>query len=241
MQTNLQEIISTEHLLLLNKQYICNVNEENKIIDKDFFKGEFVLWMLRNGKHPITVFKFCEDLGVDETEFYKYFNSFNALEKAVWGDFFHHVHEAIAADDEYNSFTTHEKILSFYYTLFEVLKQNRSYVMLQMDDFNYRQRTPWFMNDFKKLFKGWVKDIVNEGVNRDELATRPIITDRYNEVFWFHLMYLLKVWINDESEQFVTTDAAIEKSTALLSELMKKGPIDLFIDFAKFAYQHGAY
>lgn len=217
------------------------MSEEKAHNEKDFFKGEYVLWMLRHGKRPVTVFRFCEELEADETDFYQYFNSFNALEKDIWADFFNQVHTAITGDPEFVTFSTHEKILSFFYTYFEVLKQNRSYVVLQMEDFNYKQRAPWFLNDFKKLFKEWFKEIIGEGLGKEEIATRPLITEKYNEVFWFQLMYLTKVWINDESEQFSTTDAAIEKSTALLTELMKKGPVDLFIDFAKFAYQHGAY
>ena len=54
-------------------------------------------------------------------------------------------------------------------------------------------------------------------------------------------MYITRVWTNDESEDFQVTDAAIEKSSALLFELMKSGPVDLLIDFLKFAYQNKAY
>jgi hypothetical protein len=83
--------------------------------------------------------------------------------------------------------------------------------------------------------------VVNKGLETEEIATRPIVTDKYNEVLWGQFLYVLRVWMNDESKDFQTTDAAIEKTSALLFELMKKGPIDLLIDFLKFAYQNKAY
>jgi len=58
---------------------------------------------------------------------------------------------------------------------------------------------------------------------------------------WVQLLYITRVWANDESEDFQVTDAAIEKSSVLLFELMKSGPVDLLIDFLKFAYQNKAY
>jgi hypothetical protein len=58
---------------------------------------------------------------------------------------------------------------------------------------------------------------------------------------WVQFLYVLRVWTNDESEDFQVTDAAIEKTSVLLFELMKKGPIDMLIDFVKFAYQNKAY
>ena len=58
---------------------------------------------------------------------------------------------------------------------------------------------------------------------------------------WIQFLYISRDWANDDSEEFQITDAAIEKSVNLIFELMRKGPVDLMIDFAKFAYQNKAY
>ena len=50
-----------------------------------------------------------------------------------------------------------------------------------------------------------------------------------------------RVWANDDSKDYQITDAAIEKSVNLLFELMRKGPLDVAIEFAKFMYQNKAY
>jgi len=208
---------------------------------KENFKDEFVLFLLRNGEQPITVFKFCEELGVDESIFYNHYNSFRSVEKAVWLSFYSEVQKALEQDSEYSSYSAHEKYLSFLYTIVEVYKQNRSYVVLRYAEIDRKSFRPWFMDSMRDEFSVWSKEILDGGFESNEIVSRPIISSKYHEALWVQLLYITRVWTNDESEDFQVTDAAIEKSSALLFELMKSGPVDLLIDFVKFAYQNKAY
>ena len=85
------------------------------------------------------------------------------------------------------------------------------------------------------------KKFLTKGFESNEIVSRPLISSKYYEALWVQLLYVTRVWTIDESEDFQVTDAAIEKSSALLFELMKSGPVDLLIDFCKFAYQNKAY
>ena len=218
------------------------MTDQKENIDwKENFKNEFVLYLIRNGERPVTVFKFCEELGVDESIFYIYYNSFRSVEKAVWLTFYQEVKKALGQDSEYSSYSAHEKYLSFLYTVVEVYKQNRSYVVLRYAEVDRRSLRPWFMDSLREEFAIWTKEILDEGFASNEIISRPLISSKYHEALWVQLLYITRVWTNDESEDFQITDAAIEKSSALLFELMKSGPVDLLIDFLKFAYQNKAY
>ena len=218
------------------------MNDEKENIDwKENFKNEFVLYLIRNGERPVTVFKFCEELGVDESIFYIYYNSFRSVEKEVWLTFYQEVKKALGQDSEYSSYSAHEKYLSFLYTVVEVYKQNRSYVVLRYAEVDRRSLRPWFMDSLREEFAIWTKEILDEGFASNEIISRPLISSKYHEALWVQLLYITRVWANDESEDFQVTDAAIEKSSVLLFELMKSGPVDLLIDFLKFAYQNKAY
>lgn len=218
------------------------MEEENRNMDlKSILQNEYILYLLRNGKAPVTVFSFCEQLEINENDFYAEFNSFKVLESSIWELFFIQTIEAINQDEEFSSYTAQEKVLSFFYTIIEVFKQNRSFVILKLGDISRKDFRPKTLDAFRVLFNNWVLEVVNKGLETEEIATRPIVTDKYNEVLWGQFLYVLRVWMNDESKDFQTTDAAIEKTSALLFELMKKGPIDLLIDFLKFAYQNKAY
>ena len=218
------------------------MTDQKENIDwKEDFKNEFVLYLIRNGERPVTVFKFCEELGVDESLFYKYYNSFRSVETAVWLTFYQEVKKALGRDSEYSSYSAHEKYLSFLYTVVEVYKQNRSYVVLRYSEVDRRSLRPWFMDSLREEFAIWTKEILDEGFASNEIISRPLISSKYHEALWVQLLYITRVWTNDESEDFQVTDAAIEKSSVLLFELMKSGPVDLLIDFLKFAYQNKAY
>ena len=208
---------------------------------KELIISEYQLYLLRNGEMPVTVFAFCENIDVSENEFYDHYNSFKFLEKEIWASFFNTVKSAIENDKEYTTFTTHEKVLSFHYTLLELYKQNRSLVTLRFSELNYQHIRPWFLDHFHNQFKSWTDELLGEAFVKDEIVNRPLVSDKYCETLWIQFLYITKVWINDESDQFQISDAAIEKTGALIFELMKKGPVDLIVDFIKFAYQNKAY
>lgn len=214
---------------------------EQHIDPKAELRNEFLLHLLRTGETPVTVYAFCEQLGKEEAEFYQHYGSFRAIEKDLWNEMFRKVESILNQDENYTHYSSYEKWLSFMYTFVEILKENRSYVMLRCEPLERKEFRPWFMEGMRNLFKAYIKDIIGGGLDTEEIASRPIITDRYHEVLWAQILYVVRVWVNDESEDFQVTDAAIEKTSALLFELMKKGPIDMLVDFVKFAYQHKAY
>lgn len=195
-------------------------------------------FILTEGKKPVSVFKFCLDNDMKEEEFYIHFGSFEALEKAIWKEYIITTASKLADDDSYVSFSSREKILAFYFTLAEMLKKERSFVLHQLQDWKNPTVTPGFLKGFKGAFDEWIKGVLNEGKQTGEVAKRPYLDDRYNSLFWLHLMFILQFWSNDDSPGFEKTDMAIEKSVNLAFDLIGKGVLDNALDFGKFLYQN---
>jgi AcrR family transcriptional regulator len=195
-------------------------------------------FLLTEGKKPVSVFKFCLDNGMKEEDFYTHFGSFEALEKSIWKDYITATASKLADDDSYPSFSSREKILTFYFTLAEMLKKERSFVLHQLQDWKNPAVTPGFLKGFKGAFDEWIKGVLNEGKQTGEVAKRPYLDDRYNSLFWLHLMFILQFWSNDDSPGFEKTDMAIEKSVNLAYDLIGKGVLDNALDFGKFLYQN---
>jgi AcrR family transcriptional regulator len=193
--------------------------------------------LLTEGKQPASVYKFCIDLGITESEFYSKYASFDALDSQLWKAFIDKTIQRLHRDKSFEAFSVREKILAFYYTLFEELKSNRSYVLFHLQPFKKIETTPVYLKEFKKSFEGFFEGILNQGKENGEVATRPYLDRRYPQLFWFHLGFILLFWKEDNSADFEKTDAAIEKSVALAFDLIGKGAIDTAIDFAKFIYQ----
>jgi hypothetical protein len=200
-------------------------------------ESAYIEYLLTEGKQPASVFKFCLDLGVKESDFYTQFGSFEAIESKIWKNFVDQTVLRLQSDKSFHSFSVREKILSFYYTLFEELKANRSFVLFQLQPFRKIELVPSYLKEFKKSFTSFFEVILNEGKGSGEVAPRPYLDKRYPQLFWIHLGFILLFWKEDTSADFEKTDAAIEKSLNLAFDLIGKGALDSAIDFAKFMFQ----
>lgn len=210
--------------------------------NKTIIQEAYILNLLRTGKNPISVLQFVENNNLSEEDFYTHFNSFKAIEKSVWKSFITDTIEVLENDAEYPSYSAREKTLAFYYTLIEILKQNRSLILFRLDGLNIlKGGIPFYLNDFFSEFTNFMNSIIGEGTENEEIIARPLITEQYVQVYKVLMGYILKVWISDSSESYQTTDAAIEKSVNLTFDLLQKGPLDSMIDFAKFAIQNRAF
>ena len=107
---------------------------EGKVSDERI-KTAYVEYVLTQGTRPVSVYKFCIDLGNKEDEFYNLFGSFDGLENSIWKGFIDKTITRLKSDKAFQTFITREKILAFYFTLMEELKANRSYVLFQLENF----------------------------------------------------------------------------------------------------------
>src|SRR5690349_10555091 len=82
-------------------------------------ESAYVEYLLTEGKQPASVFKFCLDLGIKESEFYTQFGSFDAIESKIWKAFIDKTITRLRGDKSFSSFSVREKVLAFYFTLFE--------------------------------------------------------------------------------------------------------------------------
>ena len=205
----------------------------------DILKQTYVEYFLENGNAPTSVFSFMKKLGMKEIEFYDHFNSFELLESDIWLSFFRETIVKIESDSVYATYSVREKLLSFYYTWIELLKNNRSYTSQTwrlMD--KRRMKTPVFMTDLKVSFKEYARDLIMEGKESREVQPRKFIDERYPDAFWLQFLMVLDFWVKDKSKGFEQTDAMIEKSVNTSFDLIASSALDTVLDFAKFMYQN---
>lgn len=205
--------------------------------DVDTIRSAYQEYVLTEGKRPASVYKFCLDLGIKEETFYSQVASFESLEKLIWKSYATTAINKLEADEAFGDFSAREKVLAFYFTLAEILKQNRSFVLLQLREHKKLEITPVFLKDFKHEFESFIEKILTTGKASGEVAQRPYLDKRYPQLFWVHMGFMLQYWCDDDSAGFEKTDAFIEKSVNLAFDLIGKGAFDSAVDFVKFIYQ----
>ena len=202
---------------------------------KETFIAKYIEFELLEGRQPNSVYEFCKKFKSNEASFYEHFNSIDHLKKIILVNFVNDTIDALDTDKDYESYSGREKLLAFFYTLFENFKENRSYLITKYKNteaFKFKMED-W--NLFFLQFNARIEAILNEAKSVNEIASRPYISSHYSKIFKVTLAYVFRVWVNDESKDFETTDAAIEKAVNSAFELLSAGPLDTLLDFGKFA------
>lgn len=202
-------------------------------------KQAYIEFFLENGTQPPSVYSFTKKLKMKEVEFYDHYNSFELLESDIWLGFLKETIAKIENDSVYTTYSVREKLLAFYYTWIEILKNNRSYTSQTWRLIDKRKmKTPVFMTDLKVGFKEYARDLVMEGKESQEVTPRRFLDERYPDAFWLQFLMIIDFWVKDKSKGFENTDAMIEKSVNTSFDLMGSTALDSVLDFAKFMYQN---
>ena len=205
-------------------------------MDKQLIRNAYKVHWLENGKAPVSVYALCKTVDIPETTFYEQYSSLEAVEKDIWLAIFQQTLDQLNADAIYQQYNSQEKLLAFYFLWVQKLKEDRSYLLLQRKHFRlpdfYRNK----LETFRHAFNRYVSDLVKQGYQSSEIQERKYISDKYVHGFWLQALFVLKYWLDDNSNQFEMTDAAIEKAVNLSFQLIKSNTLDSLLDFGKFIF-----
>lgn len=196
----------------------------------------YIEFELLNGRSPNSVFELTKKLKLEESVFYTHFGSLDVLRRAILSEFMIQTNATLDDDENYTDFNAREKLLALFYTLFEQLKHERSYLLAKYSDI---KKLPENSKDWKAFMGLMIErsnEILSEAKSQDEIKSRPLIGEHYAKGIPIVFTYLFRVWLKDDSTDFATTDAAIEKTVNLSFDMMGSSPLDSLIDFGKFAF-----
>ena len=205
-------------------------------MEKDHIKQAYLAFVLNEGHPPASVFKLTQQLGLAEQEFYKHYPNFEAIDRELWADFGRQARDTAATEPVWEGYGSREKLLAFYYTLLEILKNNRSYALMSLRRSLRRMPalTPRVLDDFRQDFEIFVSDLLATGRVSGEIANRSLVQDGYPRFFWQQVLFVLSFFAKDDSINFERTDAAVEKAVTLSFDLVGRNTLDSAVDFVRF-------
>jgi hypothetical protein len=206
-------------------------------INKENLVALYMDAVLDHNEVPQSVYSFAKMNHFEESEFYRFFGSFEALEAAIYELFFEKTMKTLDKSKEYKDYDAMNQLLSFYFTFFGNLTANRSYVskslQMEMGGLNQMKKLKTlrkkFLNFIDELDLG-VIDIKNKRI--DDIKDSVV-----NESYWIQMLVTLKFWLDDDSADFEKTDLFIEKSIAASFELANTKPLKSVVDFGKFLFK----
>lgn len=210
--------------------------------DRASIRTAYIEHILEHGDAPASVFAFAKDIGISERTFFEHFASFEALERAIWGDTVDEVAKAVTSGDEWNDFTAREQMLAFFYAFSEAILDQRSFFLARFPRPAGKSSAPYSSlrctAKLRSRFREFAYPVLDSGIGSGELKQRGPIGDRYPRILTTLFLSVIHFNLSDESEGFARTDAFIEKSTHLAFDLMGAGVVDSALDLARFLGGH---
>jgi hypothetical protein len=207
------------------------------IITRDKIVSMYMNYRLENTDRPKSVYQFAKENSFDEAVFYSFFGTLESVEREIYKIFIQKTIELIHKETAYENYDMKSKMLSFYFTLFEMLSANRSYVLLTLKEYKYQLKNLIQLSGFRIEFKNYVSEIITDEVKIQYEKFQNIQEKAIQESAWIQFLMILKFWLEDESAAFEKTDIFIEKSVKASFELMNIAPIESVIDLGKFLFK----
>ncbi|MFV8370161.1 TetR family transcriptional regulator C-terminal domain-containing protein [Flavobacterium sp. LB2R40] len=210
-------------------------------ITKDKIVSMYMDYVLDHSEKPKSVYHFTKINNFTETEFYAFFGTIESIEKEIFKMFIEKTVDLLNKNKEYEMYDMKSKMLSFYFTFFEILTANRSYVVLILKEHNNQLKKLMQLSGLRNSFKNFLTEIISDDFRTQQEKLQNFQEKTFQEASWIQLLLTLKFWLDDSSPAFEKTDIYIEKSVKVTFELMNIAPIDSLIDFGKFIFKEKIY
>ena len=204
-----------------------DINEENII-------NFYMEYVLINGKKPDSVYSFSKQYNFTEKDYYEFYGSFNLLEQSIFKVFYEKTLYLLEKNEDYQNYSVRDKILSFYYSFFELLTANRSYVVYAIGSQTNKLKNIDTLKLLKKSFCNYIDKLDINILETNQETLDKIQNKTLKESAWFQLMLTMKYWLEDTSPSFERTDIFIEKAVTTSFDLMNITPLKSVLDLGKF-------
>ena len=207
-----------------------------KAIERDDIQKGYQDYLLEHGKTPESVRIFTKFLGIDDEAFFKHFGSLRTIESSIWEDYYLKTLDIIQKDPDFEEMSSREKHLSFLYTLLEIAKSDRSYILMKLEG----KKPGELPQELKKAQKVITQsDEINWAKTFQFLPEKAKETTQtaYKRVLAAHTVSMFFFWVKDDSGEGKDTDIFIEKSTRTVFDIGELPALDSIFDLSKFFIQ----
>lgn len=206
-----------------------------KAVSKDTIQKGYQDFLLEEGKAPETVRIFTKYLKIADEDLYQHFGSLKNIELSIWEDYFQNTLNTLHKDPDFEEMSSREKHLAFLYTILEIMKSDRSFILHRLEGKKIHQ----LPEELKKTQRFITQSDIDWASPFSFLPDRAhdFTQKAYRNVLWQHVISLLLFWVKDESPAAKDTDLFIEKSTRTAFDIGELPAAESIVDLSKFFLQ----
>ena len=178
-----------------------------------------------------TIPNLASKTGKTASEIYSLFPNKNAILKFYYPSLIVRYQAMISEIDDFDTYSISEKLSNFAFTLFDMMDERREFVE---DTFDKYVWTCSSKSEFQKLIKSLFKDFFTSD---GKIATSAgfFIGDLFYSSLKTQFLFLIKFWLDDNSEGRERTFALTDKITGFIEELVYSKIVDKGFDLAKYS------
>ena len=210
---------------------------DNRIIDDNYIITLYMNDILEDNHNTKNVYVFCKKNNIEESDFYSFFGSLESVKQSIWTKFLENAISTLEKDENYANYPNKNKLLSLYFTLFEILTLNRSYVIFSLMENKEGMKNLKDFKHFRLHFKNFIKDIMETSTSENSSRVAKVARPVFSEGAWIQFLFILKFWMDDTSKSFEKTDIIIEKSVNTVVDLLDTKPLENLFDLGKFLWK----
>ncbi|KAB1067291.1 TetR/AcrR family transcriptional regulator [Tamlana haliotis] len=210
---------------------------KKKTLTEEQLIKTYMDYVLEHDKQPKTVYAFAKHYNFEEQKFYSFFGSFQALESHIFKVFFDNTLSLLHESENYQSFGAREKLLSFYFTFFENLTANRSFVLFALTKHENKLKNLKCLSKLRQVFKEYISGLEIETIETKQEKIDKFQQQSLQESAWLQLLVTLKFWMDDSSPAFEKTDVFIEKAVNTSFDFLDTAPLKSLMDLGKFLFK----
>ena len=193
-------------------------------------------YCLLENREPSSIGEFCRASNLDTEEFLTHFASIEALRSGLLSSCLENLHNRLSKDEEFQEFSLRDQLMTYYFGIFEALMPYRNYLIQRYKAWKNVPDRKIEWHPFYREHVAFIDSLMQKAYTSGDLPRRSGLEKYGPKGFQLVFTYLLRVWMNDNTKDFITTDAAIEKSVHLSVSVLEPSPLDALLDFGKFAF-----
>jgi len=182
-------------------------------------------------KGQFTIPNLTEKTDKSASEIYALFPNKKSILKFYYPSLVIRYRAMVGEIDDFDSYSISEKLSNFMFTLFDMMKEKRLFVMETFYKYEWKcSSNSEFQKEIKELFKDFFTTDGN-------IATSAgvFMGDLFYASLTSNYLYLIKFWLEDDSEDQERTFALIDKITGFIEELVYSKIVDKGFDLAKYS------
>lgn len=206
-------------------------------INAQFLLDQYTNYVLDKEQKPGSVHKFCSAIEIEEAGFYKHFASLEMLESSFYVAMHDHTLRLLHSNEEYSDYNDANKLLSYYFTFFEMATANRSYILMSLKGNSNPLESIIQLKDLRKQFLIFADEILKDRKTIPEEKLKKVQGKILQEGAWLQFLFAFRFWMQDTSPNFEKTDIMIEKSVKASFDVLDSFPLQSVVDFGKFLWK----